>query len=154
MDEPTLEEVAQVIEAYVQRDSELKGGYFLVYDDQADKPLRLQLDKVHRERLSKIEDGLYFVCADFKTPEGTVYDLDFWMSGTSKQDLRVSDAIAVHKENGERRYLLVAQRGVESLGAATDYRGRKVHVVQGWSIPFFALTSGESRPSSQRISTP
>jgi transglutaminase-like putative cysteine protease len=102
--EPTLEEVAQVIEAYVERDSKLKGGYFLVYDDKADKPLRLQLDKVHRERLSKIHDGLYFVCADFKNPEGTVYDLDFWMRGTSKEDLHVSDAIAVHKINGERRY--------------------------------------------------
>jgi hypothetical protein len=102
--EPTLEEVAQVIEAYVERDSELKGGYFLVYDDEADKPLRLHLDKVHRERLSKIDDGLYFVCADFKTPEGTVYDLDFWMTGTSKEDLRVSNAIAVHKEDGKRRY--------------------------------------------------
>ncbi len=86
------------------RDSELKGGYFLVYDDKADKPLRLRLDKVHRERLSKIDDGLYFVCADFKTPEGTVYDLDFWMTGTSKEDLSLSDTIAVHKENGERRY--------------------------------------------------
>jgi hypothetical protein len=102
--EPTLEEVAQVIEAYVKRDSELKGGYFLVYDDKADKPLRLHLDKVHRERLSKIEDGLYFVCADFKTPEGTVYDLDFWMTGTNKEDLSVSDVIAVHKEDGKRRY--------------------------------------------------
>ena len=80
--EPTLEEVAQVIEAYVARDSELKGGYFLVYDEQEDVSLRLHLDKVHRQRLSKIKDGLYFVCADFMAPDGTVYDLDFWMTAS------------------------------------------------------------------------
>ena len=76
----------------------------MVYDDLADKPLRLSLDKVHRARLSKIDDGLYFVCADFKTPEGLVYDLDFWMRGTRKEELRVTDVIAVHKEDGKRRY--------------------------------------------------
>ncbi len=102
--EPTLEEVAQVIEAYVARDSKLKGGYFLVYDEQEDLSLRLHLDKVHRQRLSKIKDGLYFVCADFMALDGTVYDLDFWMRGTNVDDLIVSDPIEVHKIDGKRRY--------------------------------------------------
>lgn len=99
----TLEDVAIYIESYVRDHS--KGGVFLVMDKSANKNLSLQLDKVHRERLSKIGPDMFFVCADFKSIDGKLYDLDFFVQGISKKTLRVlEDKTSVHKENGKERY--------------------------------------------------
>ena len=99
----TKEELAVVITDYVDKESALKGGYFLVYDKIAEKALVLSLLKVHKERLSKVGKETYFACADFETPEGKVYDLDIFMKGPNKDELVVTQ-ITVHKEDGEPRY--------------------------------------------------
>lgn len=99
----TKEELAVVITDYVDKDAQLKGGYFLVYDTVAGKALALSLLKVHKERLSKVGKETYFACADFETPEGKVYDLDVFMKGPNKDKLAVTQ-ITVHKEDGEARY--------------------------------------------------
>jgi hypothetical protein len=98
----TTEAVAQAIEAYVERDTRLKGGYFLVYDPKVQQPLALRLTKVHRDRLSHIGEGVYFVCADFETPDGVVYDLDFFTKATPS-GLEVTE-VTIHKEEGRPRY--------------------------------------------------
>ena len=63
----TKEELAKAIKAYVDRDSRLKGGYFLFYDAEPGKPLVLSLKKVHEDRLSRVGEETYFVCADFES---------------------------------------------------------------------------------------
>jgi len=98
----TKEALARAIQAYIQKDDRLKGGYFLVYDKKVRKPLALTLLRVHEDRLSRVEKGLYFACADFKAPEGRLYDLDFFMQ-EGKSGLDVSE-ITIHKENGKPRY--------------------------------------------------
>ena len=55
-------------------------------------------------RNSRVDNDLYFICADFKTPKGRIYDLDFWMRGTSQDGLRLTQAITIHKEEGRPRY--------------------------------------------------
>jgi len=104
-------DMAKAIKDYVKRDSALKGGYFLVYDKKAKKTLRLTLDHVHKERLSKIKDGVYFACADFKTPEGRIYDLDVFMKGHHAKHLRVTE-VSIHKEDGKARYGWVEKGGI------------------------------------------
>jgi hypothetical protein len=99
----TLEEVAQHIESYVKKES--KDGAFKIQDKQAGKELSLTLDRVHRERLSQIGPDMFFVCADFKSADGKMYDLDFFVQGTSKDNLHVVPGrTSVHKENGKERY--------------------------------------------------
>ena len=106
----TKEDLADVITDYVKNDAELKGGYFLVYDSVAKKPLALTLDKVHREKLTRVAENTYFACADFKTQEGTSYDLDVFMKGPSKDKLTVTE-VSVHKEEGKERYGWIEKDG-------------------------------------------
>jgi hypothetical protein len=107
----TKETLAQAIERYVDQESRLKGGYFLVYDAEAKAPLVLKLKLVHKERLATIGEGVYFACADFTTPEGKVYDLDIFMKGSDPDHLTVTQ-ITVHKEEGKPRYTWYEEDGV------------------------------------------
>jgi hypothetical protein len=81
-----------------------------VADEVSGGDLALQLDKIHRERLSKTSEGTYFVCADFTTPEGNSYDLDFWVED-SAEGLKVVET-TIHKEEGEARYMWFEEDGV------------------------------------------
>ena len=107
----TKDELGDAIEAYVKKESASHGGYFVAYDEKAGKELKLTLDKVHRERLSKVGKGLYFACADFKTPEGKIYDLDVFMTGADKDNLAFSK-FSIHKEAGKERYTWYEQGGI------------------------------------------
>ena len=101
--EITMEDLAVAIQEYVERDAKLKGGYFLVYDKEKEEPLALKLVKVHEDRLSKIGPNSFFACADFETKEGKTYDLDIFMRGSKKNNLKTTE-ISVHKESGVARY--------------------------------------------------
>ncbi len=107
----TIAELAEAIESYVKDETELKGGHFVVYDDEAQETLKLKLKKIHKDKLAKIEDQVYFACADFETTEGKVYDLDVFMEGPSKDELKVTE-ITVHKESGEARYTWHEEEGI------------------------------------------
>jgi len=109
----TIAELAESIEGYVNDEVALKGGCFLVYDEVGGEPLVLQLKKIHKDKLAKIEEQVYFACADFETPEGKVYDLDVFMEGASKGELKVTE-ITVHKESGEPRYTWHEEGGIWS----------------------------------------
>ncbi|HHT9117276.1 MAG TPA: hypothetical protein ACFYD1_01480 [Candidatus Hypogeohydataceae bacterium YC38] len=106
----TKETLAEAITDYVQKDTALKGGVFLVYDQVDEKPLVLSLVKVHKDRLSAVGKGVYFACADFTTPEGVLYDLDFFMKETDRK-LEVTE-ITVHKVTGKPRYNWVEKEGI------------------------------------------
>ncbi len=107
----TKDELADAIESYVKKESETHEGYFVVFDKEAGEELKLTLDKVHRKRLSKVGEELYFACADFKTPEGKIYDLDVFMTGTNKDNLTFSKFM-VHKETGKERYTWYEEGGI------------------------------------------
>ena len=106
----TKDELADAIEVYVKEASTAE-GYFVVNDEEAGKELKLTLDKVHRKRLSRVGEGLYFACADFKNIDGTIYDLDVFMKGTAKDNLSFSK-FSVHKEAGKERYTWYEEGGV------------------------------------------
>lgn len=97
------EDVAKFAEEYVRNNS--KDGVFKYHDKNTGKDLELTLDRVHRERLSPTKTDEYFVCADFKGKDGNRYDLDFFVQGTDKGNLRVDKtSISVHKVNGNENY--------------------------------------------------
>ncbi|MFQ5875748.1 MAG: hypothetical protein ACE5JL_18375 [Dehalococcoidia bacterium] len=115
--------MAEAIEAYVKKETTLKGGFFLVYDDVAKKPLVLSLEKVHKQRLSKVGEDLYFACADLKTPKDKLYDLDIFMKGADKDHLEVTE-ITIHKEAGKERYTWFEKGGIWKKEPVRGRKGR------------------------------
>jgi hypothetical protein len=107
----SMADLADAITDYVKKDAVLKGGFFLVYDTEDKAPLALTLDRVHTERLSRVGDETYFACADFKTADGTVYDLDVFMKGKGKKSLQVTE-VTVHKKMGAERYTWFEEGGI------------------------------------------
>ncbi len=107
----TKDELADAIETYVDKEASENDSYFIAFDDKTGKELKLTLDKVHRKRLSRIGEDNYFACADFKTQEGKVYDLDVFMTGQDKDSLTFSKFM-VHKEAGKERYTWYEEDGV------------------------------------------
>ena len=106
----TLQNLAQAIESFVEADINLRGA-FLVIDPSTNEVLKLNLEKVHKERLSHVGDDVYFACADFNADDGKVYDLDIFLRGTNTDELTVTE-ITVHKEDGQARYGWLEQDGV------------------------------------------
>ena len=106
----TLQNLARAIESFVEADINLRGA-FLVIDPSTNEVLKLNLEKVHKERLSHIGDNVYFACADFNADDGKVYDLDIFLRGTNTDELTVTE-ISVHKEDGQARYGWQEEEGV------------------------------------------
>jgi len=108
--ELTKDSLGDAIEAWVNEQSKLLGGYFLLYDTQAKKPLALTLDHVHRDRLASLGNDVYFACADFKEQGGTMYDIDVFMR--DEDGKLVPTDVSVHKEAGNPRYTWAEENGV------------------------------------------
>ena len=74
------------------------------------KTLALDLVRVHDDRLSALGDGRYFACVDMKAADGTIYDIDFFMTGRPGS-MGVTET-SVHKINGKPLYNWKEQGGV------------------------------------------
>lgn len=109
--EITKDQLADAIEKYVAAKTAETNGLFVVVDPKTGDTLELVLDKVHRERLSKVGENKYFACADFTTKDGKVYDLDVFMEGTDKDTLKFSE-FSVHKVDGVERYTWYEEDGI------------------------------------------
>lgn len=100
----TIEQFADAAKNHIQKAAKKNDGYFHVKDKKQGKTLKLELEKVHRKRLSHLGDNKYFVCADFKGKDGKTYDVDIFMKGTKKSNLEEVRAPKVHKVEGEPRF--------------------------------------------------
>ncbi len=107
--EMSLDVLAEAITSYIETDSKLKGGAFLVLDPQTKSVLQLQLEKVHTERLATLGNEVYFACTDMKAADGTVYDLDFFMQQT-EHGIQTTE-VAIHKQAGKPRYSWKEENG-------------------------------------------
>lgn len=105
-----VEMMAMAITEYVETDTKLKGGFFLVFDAVSSKPLQLTLAKVHKERLAQVGDNLYFACSDFNEKSGKLFDLDFFMMAEDGK-LKVTE-VMIHKEDGKPRYSWFEDQGI------------------------------------------
>ncbi len=102
--------VKKAIEEYIEKDTELKGGYFLLWDDKEKQTLRLEFSRFH-EKVRYIEDeGAYFVCTDFISLDNRrLIDVDFWLKPTEDGSLEVT-AIKIHKVNNRPRFIYEKDR--------------------------------------------
>src|SRR5712692_810338 len=81
-------------------DSELKNWRLPDFDRS--KTWDLTLDRVHKDRLSKLSADTYFACVDLKDPAGKTIDVDFFLKSTDGK-LVMTDT-TIHKVEGKPRY--------------------------------------------------
>ena len=107
----TQDQLADAIEAYIKSQAAANEGYFPITDEKTGQQLQMTLVKVHRERLAKVGEDRYFACVDFETPDGKLYDVDFFMKGPDKDNLIFSEFM-IHKEDGRERYTWYEEGGI------------------------------------------
>ena len=103
------EKLAGVIESYVKKEEAGRGFCTFTHPDTK-QVLKLNLDRIHKDRLSKTAPNTYFACADFKGSDGKMYDLDFWVKGTPG-NLQVTET-HLHKVDGKERYTWKEEGGI------------------------------------------
>ncbi len=96
---PTLE---RAIKDQIAEKARANGGKFAVQDDVLSKTWRLELVRVHTDKLTQLDEKTYFACVDFKADDGTPVDVDFYMKNDNDK-LTLSDT-TVHKVNGKPRF--------------------------------------------------
>jgi hypothetical protein len=107
----TKADLSAAIKSWVEKEAAKNGGWLQVDDPVQHKTLQLKLEKVHEERLSQVRPDVYFACADFVEKDGTKYDIDVFMQGKTKDDLRETE-VTVHKVNGTPRYTWFEENGM------------------------------------------
>ena len=99
----SVDDLEKAIQQKIADKAKEDGGTFRLPDDVLHKTWELELVKVHRDKLTRLEDGTYFACVDMKQKGGSdVVDVDFFLKETDGK-LAFSD-MAVHKVNGAPRY--------------------------------------------------
>ncbi len=106
----SVDAIDKAIRAHIEKVSKEGGGKFSVADDVAKKTWRLELVRVHKDRLQALADGTYFACVDLKADEGTMVDVDFFLKKQG-DSLVVSDT-SVHKIDDKPRYNYEEKNGV------------------------------------------
>ncbi len=96
----TIADVEKGIHNYITQKTKGEGGYFTIADDTLN--LKLRLVRVHTEYLSVLKKGSYFACVDLADVSGDVYDVDFFLEGTTNQ-MEVTKT-TLHKLNGKPFY--------------------------------------------------
>ena len=94
----TVDDLDKAIRAAIA--SKETNGIYQLKD--GDKTWDLKLDKVHRERLARVDETTYFACTDFKSADNHTVDVDFFMKDDGEK-LVMSDA-TLHKVDGQPRY--------------------------------------------------
>ncbi len=99
------QDIIDGIKAHIDQELAKNNGFYVIYDTENKKYLKLNLIKVHEDRVSYIKTkDAYFACTDFiTTNKMALYDIDFWMKKTPK-GLEVYDK-KIHKQNGKPRFI-------------------------------------------------
>jgi len=106
----TPRDLAAAITGYIQRKSKPTGN-FEIQDPVNKQDLKLNLVRVHEDKLARVGPQTYFACTDLKNVDGMVYDLDFFMKGPDKDHLAVTE-VSIHKKAGKPRYDWVEEGGL------------------------------------------
>jgi hypothetical protein len=106
----STDDIDAAIRAHIEEKSKASGGRFEVRDDVLSKTWSLELVRVHKDKLQALADGRYFACVDFKAPDATMVDVDFFLKKDGDK-LAVTDT-TVHKIDGKARYNYEEKNGV------------------------------------------
>ena len=93
-------DIAKGIKRHIKSSKKEGGGVYRM--DYKGTELDLRLRKVHKDKLARLDSGLYFACTDFDGSDGNTYDVDFFLRGIPEA-MEVTEK-AVHKINGSPLY--------------------------------------------------
>ncbi len=97
-----IDDLEKAIKADIEAQQQKSGGVFKLEDAASGKTWELTLDRVHRERLSRLDETTYFACVDFSAADGTTVDVDFFLKEKDGKLTRTDTTL--HKVNGKPRY--------------------------------------------------
>ncbi|MEN3369640.1 MAG: hypothetical protein V7609_1783 [Verrucomicrobiota bacterium] len=103
----TTADISAGIKKHIEAESKKDGKFHVKHEG---KDLSLTLVKVHDDRLSSLGGGKHFACVDLKADDGTIYDVDFFLSG-KPGDMKVTET-SVHKVSGKALYDWKEEGGV------------------------------------------
>ncbi len=95
-------DLEKAIKEDIAEKSKDSSGVFKLTDPELKKTWDLTLDRVHKDRLSKLSADTYFACVDMKDPAGKIVDVDFFLKSQDGK-LAMTDT-TVHKVEGKPRY--------------------------------------------------
>ena len=98
----SVTDLEKAIKADINEKSKHTNGVFKLYDPELKKTWDLTLDRVHKDRLSKLSADTYFACVDMKDRRGKIVDVDFFLK--SKDGKLAMTDTTVHKVEGKPRY--------------------------------------------------
>lgn len=105
---------AEQVRATIAEDIHAQNDVITLTDPRTDAPLQLAFDHVH-EGVEETEGGRYFACVDFRTADGTVYDVDYYVDGEGGS-YEVEDVV-LHEVDGEN---LISDEERARLNAARE----------------------------------
>ena len=99
------DEYEKFVKDYVASEAQKTGGVYKIHDDAANKDWKLELVKVHKNRICMLNEGkTCFACADLKEVGGkNKVDLDFY-ANHSPDGKMTMDKVWIHKVNGKPRF--------------------------------------------------
>ncbi|HUP63219.1 MAG TPA: hypothetical protein VNA69_22705 [Thermoanaerobaculia bacterium] len=103
-------DLENAIKAEIAEKSKETDGVFKLNDPEPKKTWDLTLDRVHKDRLSKLSADTYFACVDMKDASGTTIDVDFFLKSKDGK-LEMTDT-TVHKVDGKPRYNWKEENGI------------------------------------------
>lgn len=104
-DKSFQDDFEKVVKNYLRAEAKKTGGAYTIHDDVAKKNWKLELVKVHKNKICMLQEGKSsFACADLKEVNGAnKLDLDFY--ATKSDDGKMSmEKVLIHKMNGKPRF--------------------------------------------------
>lgn len=112
-------DVAKTVRAYINEEAKVRDGWCRINDPVENATLDLRLKSVYADKLLKVQPNTFVTCATFETSTGTTYDVDFYVKGTSPQNLKVIDA-TIHAKDGTQRYAWMDEKGMMRVKAISS----------------------------------
>jgi hypothetical protein len=122
-------DVANTVRAFINEEARAHDGFCRINDPVENATLDLRLKDVYTEKLMKVQPNTFVACATLETAAGTAYDVDFYLKGTTPQNLKVVD-VSIHAKNGVQRYAWVDEKGlvkVKAISSEMPMRGELAH---------------------------
>ena len=114
-----IEEFSRAVEDYVKETLKITGTMPVrnIQGESVAIPGKLELVRIHKDRITRYEGNTYFACADFVAKYGiskTYYDLDFFM--TKMEDKWKLDKILLHNIDNELQLIYEDNKPVPVKG--------------------------------------
>ena len=122
-------DVADTVRSFIGDETHTRDGLCRINDPVENATLNLRLKDVYAEKLMKIQPDTFITCAFFESADGTSYDVDFYVKGTTRQNLKVVD-VSIHSKNGIERYAWADDKGfmrVKAISSKMPMREELAH---------------------------